>query len=127
MKKLLTLITTLPLLTLGLSGAHHLSKINPPEGFVALFDGKSMDGWYSQPSEPQSAWNVDSKQGILGRVIQNGYLWTEKTFGNFILDLEYKTSKHCNSGVFFRTDPNDPVQHGFEIQILDSPDMDMGK
>ena len=29
-------------------------------------------------------------------------------------------SKRCNSGVFFRTDPSNPVQGGFEIQILDS-------
>ena len=36
------------------------------------------------------------------------------------LELEFKMSKRCNSGVFFRTDPNNPVQGGFEIQILDS-------
>ena len=26
----------------------------------------------------------------------------------------------CNSGVFFRTDPKNPVQGGFEIQIMDT-------
>jgi len=40
--------------------------------------------------------------------------------------LEYKTSEKANSGLFFRTDPKNAVQGGFEIQIA-SPGLYSGK
>lgn len=46
-----------------------------------------------------------------------GMLWSKKAYGNFTITLEYKTSEKCNSGLFFRTNPRNPVQEGFEIQI----------
>ena len=48
-----------------------------------------------------------------------GYIWTRQTYGDFELQLQYKLSESANSGVFYRSDPNDPVQKGFEIQLLD--------
>ena len=36
------------------------------------------------------------------------------------MKLKYKLSKAANSGVFYRSDPSDPVQKGFEIQLLDN-------
>ena len=45
-----------------------------------------------------------------------GMIWTKGRFGDFALDLEFKTEG--NSGVFFRTDKmNDCVQTGFEMQV----------
>ena len=102
-----------------------MAEPTPPEGFTALFDGESMDGWFTVPEAPQKAWKVDSKQATLGRSYRGGYIWTEKSYGDFILQLEYKISRLCNSGVFFRTDPKNPVQGGFEIQILDSKVMEL--
>ena len=90
---------------------------------MALFDGESMGGWFTIPEGSQTSWNVDPKQGTLGRVIRHGYIWTEKSYGDFVLQLEYKISRQCNSGVFFRSDPQNPVQGGFEIQIIDSAAM----
>jgi hypothetical protein len=46
-----------------------------------------------------------------------GILWSKEKFGDFKISLEYKTSSKANSGLFFRTDPRNPVQGGFEIQI----------
>ena len=46
-----------------------------------------------------------------------GILWSKEKFGDFKISLEYKTSTKANSGLFFRTDPRNPVQGGFEIQI----------
>jgi len=46
-----------------------------------------------------------------------GIIWTKEKFGDFEVVLEYKTSEKANSGLFFRTDPRNPVQGGFEIQI----------
>jgi hypothetical protein len=127
MKTILTLLVALAITSLSLQSAHHASKAKAPKGFVALFDGKSTSGWFTAPDGPQSVWKADSKTGVLSRNLQNGYIWTEKTYGDFILDLEYKLSKRCNSGVFFRTDPKNPVQGGFEIQLLDPQGRDWDK
>jgi hypothetical protein len=53
------------------------------------------------------------------RIKGMGYIWTKQRYGDFSLSLRYKLSEGANSGVFFRTDKNNPVQGGFEIQLLD--------
>jgi hypothetical protein len=55
-----------------------------------------------------------------------GIIWSKQEFGDFQISLEYKTSVKANSGLFFRTNPKDPVQGGFEIQIA-SPGLYRGK
>jgi hypothetical protein len=35
------------------------------------------------------------------------------------LHIEFKVTPKANSGVFFRSDLKDPVQKGFEIQVLE--------
>lgn len=55
-----------------------------------------------------------------------GIIWSKRKFGDFTISLEYKTSKKANSGLFFRTDPKNAVQGGFEIQIA-SPGLYSGK
>lgn len=82
---------------------------------VSLFDGESLAGWRGKPN----GWQVD-ENGFLARRPQSGYLWTEETYEDFELTAEFKVVEGCNSGIFFRTDPTNPVQGGFEIQILDS-------
>ncbi len=82
---------------------------------VPIFDGKTLNGWKGKPN----GWHVDT-EGNLARRQRSGYLWTEETYGDFELQAEFKIAEKCNSGIFFRTDPGNPVQGGFEIQILDS-------
>ncbi len=91
-----------------------LTKAEPPKGFTSLFNGKNLDGWNAKPN----GWAVEN--GILTRKPRSGYIWTEKAYGDFILDVEVKVSKRCNSGIFFRTDPKNAVQGGFEIQVMDT-------
>ena len=55
-----------------------------------------------------------------------GIIWSKGTFSDFTISLEYKTSEKANSGLFFRTDPKNAVQGGFEIQIA-SPGLYSGK
>ena len=75
--------------------------------------GESLDQW---TLDKPGAWEL--KEGVLGTSEKpGGYIWTKDTYGDFELSLEYKTSKDCNSGVFFRTDPKNAVQGGFEIQV----------
>ena len=83
---------------------------------VALFDGESLAGW----SGTGRGWHVDDEGNLARGEEAGGYLWTEETYGDFELFAEFKVSQGCNSGIFFRTDPGNPVQGGFEVQILDS-------
>ena len=59
------------------------------------------------------------KKGV-ERLKGMGYLWTKNNYGDFSLTLDYKLSEGANSGIFYRTNPKDPVQGGFEIQLMDN-------
>lgn len=88
---------------------------------VDLLPG-NLDHW---TLEKKGAWEL--KDGVLGTSDKpGGYVWTKEAYENFELTIEYKTSEMCNSGLFFRTDPKNAVQGGFEIQIA-SPDLYDGK
>lgn len=92
-------------------------------GFKPLFDGKDLKGWKTISSH----WVVENgvitlKDRTDNEEHNDSYLWTERQYGDFVLDLEYKTPPlpgDANSGVFLRTtDTADPVPTGIEIQIL---------
>ena len=94
---------------------------------VVLFDGSHTDHW----EFAEGAWvieggaltcrmeTVKDKKGN-ERVRGMGYAWTKKDYQDFELQFAYRLSESANSGVFFRTDPKNPVQGGFEVQLLDN-------
>jgi len=84
------------------------------DGWVQLFNGKDTTGW----TDGGKPWLVED--GILTWQKGCGYIWSEKSFGDFVLDLEVKVSKGCNSGIFIRSNPRNAVQGGIEVQVLDS-------
>jgi hypothetical protein len=88
----------------------------------ALFDGKSLDAWTCKPN----GWQIDD-EGALAWKKRCGYIWSKEKFADFVLDLEFKVSKGCNSGIFFRTNPRNAVQGGIEMQVLDSHGRKPGK
>lgn len=49
-------------------------------------------------------------------------LWTKDSYGNFILDLEFKVAKDSNSGIFLRSGDIKNVLKALEIQVHDSTD-----
>jgi hypothetical protein len=85
------------------------------DGFVSLFDGKTLKGWQGATK----GYTVE--KGIL--VCQKhggGNLFTEKEYGNFIFRFEFKLEPGANNGVGIRTPlQGDPAYVGMEIQILD--------
>ena len=84
-------------------------------GWQVLFDGQSLAGWQNAGGQaPGAGWVV--KDGALVRERSAGDIWTKTRFGDFVLELEFKTEG--NSGIFIRTDnPKDNVQTGIEIQV----------
>ena len=56
---------------------------------------------------------------VFGEKPTNYIAWTGQAFGDFELHAEVKVTPGANSGVFFRTSPDEPVQAGMEIQVYD--------
>jgi hypothetical protein len=88
---------------------------NGDAGFESLFDGKSFAGW-----EQKGNW-----------VIENGAMFRKDSGGpvtytvqpvpdDFELRFEWKVSKGCNSGVYYR-----PAQ--YEYQVLDNSNSPYGE
>src|SRR5262245_24273690 len=82
-----------------------LSKEEADQGFVSIFDGKTVNGWKGATKGyvPEDGLLVCQKKG-------GGDLFTEKEFGDFIFRFDFKLEPGGNNGVSVR---------GHEIQILD--------
>ncbi|WP_372805764.1 DUF1080 domain-containing protein [Pontiella sp.] len=104
-----------------------------PLGFVPLFNGKDLSGWWGLGTEDPSKWMAlppealaEKKAASLADInahwrVENGelvndgkglYLSTENNYGDFELQLEYKTVALADSGVYLRGIP--------QVQIWDS-------
>jgi len=93
-------------------------------GFVPLFNGKDLSGWKTTGNwvvEDDGTVTLKPREGEKGWQRFDAYIFTERRYKDFVLDLEFKIQEEGNSGVFMRVDdPLDPVQTGFEVQILDT-------
>jgi hypothetical protein len=94
-------------------------------GWILLFDGRSLDGWKTSSGTPSER---PVEEHCINPHKCGGYMMIhEKPWENFVLALDFKISRGCNSGVFVRTFPltvqpgKDVGYNGIEVQILDSP------
>ena len=105
----------------------------PPKGYVALFDGKSIDGWWGMSTEDprpllamtpaqrdekvrksladiRAHWSVEN-----GELVNDGnglYLTTRNDYADFELLVDYRTVAKADSGIYLRGIP--------QVQIWDS-------
>lgn len=94
-----------------------LSDKEKGEGYILLFNGKDLQGWH-RPSDGYGGWHV--KEGSLCLSKGGGMIYADKKYGDFVLKVDFKLTKGCNSGVFLRVgDPRNEVQTGLEIQVQD--------
>ena len=99
------------------------------EGFVTIFDGKSLDGWKKATENPDSIQLKD------GAIVANGprchlyYVGDEKPFKNFDLKCEVMTKPSSNGGIYFHTkyqETNWPAK-GHECQVNNTFERDPQK
>jgi hypothetical protein len=86
------------------------------EGFVSLFDGKTLDGWQGDVK----GYKVED-----GTIICRGgrNMFTAKEYGDFVLRLDFKVPPGGNNGVGIRAPlQGDAAYVGMEIQVLDDSD-----
>ena len=107
----------IPLLLLAMF-APALAADEPPKGFVALFNGKNLDGW--KATGKMDVWGAENGM-IYVAGGGGGWLLTEKEYANYELRLEYKVPKMGNSGVALRSPlQGDPAYVGMcKIPVLD--------
>ena len=73
-----------------------LSPKEKEAGWILLFDGKSLDGWQTSSGQPSK---VPVEEGCINPHGCGGYMMIhEKTWSDFVLALDFKISKGCNSG-----------------------------
>jgi len=80
-----------------------LSKAGEGDGWVNLFDGKTLSGW----SVHSGFAKYQAEDGtIVGTAVKgspNTFLCTDKEFADFILEFEVMVDPELNSGVQFRS------------------------
>jgi len=93
-----------------------VSKEEAKDGFVSLFDGKTLDGWQGAVKE----YRIEDGAMVCD---PGGNLFTKKEYANFVLRFEFKLPPAGNNGVGIRAPlKGNPSYLGMEIQILDDGD-----
>lgn len=126
-------LTVLGMLLVSLCGSAIQAADNtPPEGFVALFNGKDLSGWKGLVGSPESRakmspealataqkkaddavrehWKVED-----GSLVYDGKansLCTEKNYANFEMYVDWKIGPGGDSGIYLRGSP--------QVQIWDT-------
>jgi hypothetical protein len=99
-----------------------LSEQDRKDGFIALFDGKTLNGWFSRTPGVQS---FQPKDGCLEFVRAGaGAIMSHDRYDNFILRFDWKIKSGGNSGVWVRAPREARASKiGFEYQIMGDSDV----
>lgn len=99
--------------------------LSAQEKWVKLFNGKDLSGW--KQLNGKAKYEVVNKE-IVGTTVfgePNSFLVTEKTYGDFILELEFRLDADMNSGIQFRSESRPDYRegrvHGYQFEIDPSP------
>lgn len=82
-------------------------------GFNALFSSDLSDARF-----PKGVWSLDENGDLTAT--EDQCIFSNKTYNNFMLDLEFKTANGTNSGVIVHcSDTDNWIPNSVEIQIAD--------
>ena len=133
------LLTAALLLSLAqVVSAEERKDNTPPEGFVALFNGKDLYGWKGLVADPpkrakmsaeelakaqeaadekmQKHWKVED--GALVFDGKGDSLCTDRDYANFEMYVDWKIEPKGDTGIYLRGSP--------QVQIWDRPDIGSG-
>lgn len=103
------------------------------DGWIQLFNGKDLDGWVQHGGKAKYTVKDGAVVGTTVLGTGNSFLCTKETYGDFILEFEFKVDSQLNSGVQVRSEvfdsprtlqvqgkeikvPADRV-HGYQVEI----------
>ncbi len=89
-----------------------------------LFDGTGTHAWrgHGQAGMPEKGWKIEGDSLHILPDAGCGDLITRAQYGDFVLELEYKTAPGVNGGVLYRAQEvrgQEIWQSAFECQLLD--------
>jgi hypothetical protein len=103
---------------------NELSESEKRDGWQLLFDGHSLAGWLTSD---RKASRTPVEAGALNPHKSGHYMLIyDRPLANFVLAVDFKISKGCNSGIFLRTWPLEPRPgkdvgyNGIEVAIDDT-------
>jgi hypothetical protein len=123
--------------TSAVAADNELTPKEKADGWQLLFDGKSLDNWMFAKSDGTTFEAATTRDAQTGRTpIEDGAI-NPHGFGaymiinkeqrdDFVLALDFKISKGCNSGIFLRTSPLeakpqwDVGANGIEVAVDDT-------
>ena len=74
------------------------------DGFKPLFNSKNFEGWKQHSGTAE--YRIEGDE-IVGKTVSgtgNSFLCTEGSYGDFVLEFEFKVAEGMNSGVQFRSE-----------------------
>jgi hypothetical protein len=103
---------------------NELTPKEKADGWLLLFDGTTLDGWTTSSEKPS---RTPVEDGCINPHKCGGYMMVHKeTWENYVLSLDFRISKKCNSGIFVRTSSLTPRPgkdvgfNGLEVAIDDT-------
>ncbi|MEO5980301.1 MAG: DUF1080 domain-containing protein [Chryseolinea sp.] len=98
-----------------------LTTVCAQEKWTNLFNGKDLSGW--KQLNGRARYTVKDGE-IIGTTVfnePNSFLVTEKDYGDFILELDFKLDVAMNSGIQFRSESKSSYKegrvHGYQMEI----------
>lgn len=112
---------TKPFFLIGCILASLLNPLTSEAQLKTLFNGRDLSGW--KQLNGKAKYSVQNGE-IIGTTVfnePNSFLVTEKDYGDFILELEFKVDSTMNSGVQFRSESKADYRngrvHGYQFEI----------
>jgi hypothetical protein len=125
MKMLALTLLLLPAALVLFAAENELAPQEHHDGWLRLFDGKTTAGWMNSD---RTAPRIQVEDSSLNPHGAGHYMLVHtQQWENFVLSLDFKISKGCNSGIFIRTGSLTPRPgkdvgfNGIEIAIDDTP------
>ena len=107
---------------------NELTDAEKRDGWLLLFDGKTHAGWMNSD---RTAPRAPVEDGALNPHKAGHYMLVhEQQWTNYVLSVDFKISKGCNTGIFIRTAPLEPRAgkdvgfNGIEVAIDDTTGAD---
>jgi hypothetical protein len=104
---------------------NELTAKEKADGWILLFDGKTHEGWMTDKGAKSK---TPVEHGAINPHKCGGYMMVhKKKWENYVLSLDFKITKGCNSGIFVRTSSLKPRPgkdvgfNGLEVAIDDTP------
>lgn len=103
---------------------YRIVPVSKPK-WISLFNGHDLSGWQVKDGTATVLVDDGAIVSVLNDPKNFTYLATEKTYRDFILELDFKIIGDLNSGILIRghSDPNfhNGSLHGYQMEIDQSP------